>query len=233
VTDQRIEKWTRWIEGPTIRVDVLTMNLQREAWREVSRIIHDHGELPDSYWWAFMLDTYITTQAVAVRRQADTHPDVASLAKLLEELSDDAGRVTRDFWIDLWRDDDGQIDAMDLRFAEQQWAENYGSGDTLDPAIPTHDVAVLKASAASVKSFVDKHIAHAEAHPVEQAPPDAVLKVSDVHDAIDVIGDVFKRYSTLFTAGGYVSLVAEIQHDWKAIFREPWIKPRAPRRTGL
>jgi hypothetical protein len=41
----------------------------------------------------------------------------------------------------------------------------------------------------------------------------------------DVIGGIFARYSSLFTAAGYVTLVPVIQHDWKAVFREPWIKP--------
>jgi hypothetical protein len=231
VTDLRIAKWRRWIEGPTIRADVLTMHLQRDAWREVSKIIQAHGSLPDSYWWEFMLDTYITTQAVAVRRQADTHRDVASLAKLLEQMSADAGRVTRDFWLDLWREEDGTLDAWNRRDAEEQWAEHWGGGATLDPAVPAGDLAALQKSAASVTGFVDKHIAHAEAHPAEQVSPKAVLKVADIHDAIDVIGETFSRYSTLFTASGYVTLVPVIQHDWRAIFREPWIKSAPARRT--
>jgi hypothetical protein len=49
-----------------------------------------------------MLDTYMTTQAVAIRRQAATRRDVASLRRLLHELSRDSDRVTRDFWLGLW-----------------------------------------------------------------------------------------------------------------------------------
>ena len=45
----------------------------------MSKIIEGNRELPDSYWWQFMFDTYAVTQAVAVRRQADLHKDVASL----------------------------------------------------------------------------------------------------------------------------------------------------------
>jgi hypothetical protein len=62
------------------------MHLRRSAWREVTEIIARNGALPDSYWWEFMLDTYLITQALAVRRQADLHKDVASLAKPLDEL---------------------------------------------------------------------------------------------------------------------------------------------------
>lgn len=233
MTNQRIAKWTRWIEGRTIRGDVLTMHLQRDAWLDVSKLLQDHGELPDSYWWEFMLDTYITTQAVAVRRQADTHRDVASLAKLLSEISQEPGLVTRDFWLGLWRDDpDEPLAPIDRQTAEEQWAEHYGGGDSLDPAIPAGDLAALQEAATSVKRFVDRHIAHAEALPGNEASADAVLSVREVHEAINVIGDRFASYSSLFTASGYVTLVPVIQHDWKAIFREPWMRERDDRRGG-
>lgn len=88
MTDQRIAKWQGWIDG-TIKNNVLTMHLQRDAWRKVSKMLQDNGQLPESYWWEFMRDTYATTQAVAVRRQADTHKDVASLGKLIEEVTED------------------------------------------------------------------------------------------------------------------------------------------------
>jgi hypothetical protein len=50
------------------------------------------------------------------------------------------------------------------------------------------------------------------------------LSVSELHEAIDVIGKLFSRYSTLFTAVGWSRLEREFRHDWKAVFREPWIR---------
>ena len=50
------------------------------------------------------------------------------------------------------------------------------------------------------------------------------LTLKDVHDAIDVIRDLFKRYYNLLTASSYGSLVPLIQHNWKAVFREPWLR---------
>jgi hypothetical protein len=100
VSDQRIVKWTRWIKT-TIQSNVMTMYLQRDAYRTVSEMLAANADnLPESYWWEFMRDTYGTTQAIAVRRQADTGRGVASLGKLIEEISDDAGRLTREFTLD-------------------------------------------------------------------------------------------------------------------------------------
>ena len=95
VTDRRIEKWTGWIDG-TIRSNVFTMYLQRDAWQEVAKILKENSEnLPDSYWWQFMFDTYSHTQVMAVRRQADTRRGSVSLGKLLGEVAGRPQQLTR------------------------------------------------------------------------------------------------------------------------------------------
>lgn len=217
MTDQRIAKWTRWIEG-SINGDVMTMHLQRETWLEVSGIISDNGQLPDSYWWEFMRDTYAVSQAVAIRRQVDIHRDVASLAKLIGEIGDDSARISRDFWLSLWTNAD--LDAL----AEGGWETQYAGevGTHLDPAIPSADAEKLSALSLGVKRYVDQHVAHSEAF---AEPPTITLTLSDLHDTIDVIGELFRKYYNLLTASSYHSLVPTIQHDWQAVFREPWIKP--------
>jgi hypothetical protein len=121
VTDQRIDKWWAWIDG-TINNTVLTMYVRRDAWREVSKMLDANGQLPDSYWWEFIRDTYATTHAVAVRRQADTHRDAASLGKLIEGIRDDGSRISREFWIGLWGEPSGQFEQL---IAEKGWAEQY------------------------------------------------------------------------------------------------------------
>jgi len=188
---------------------------QRDVYREVSKILEDNGQLPDSYWWKFMRDTYGQTQAIAVRRQRDTYRDVASLGRLLTELQEDASLVTPGFWLGLWNIDDD--DEYERRYAARQWAETYGGsvGDHLDPAIPTADFDALTAAAADVKNWVDRHVAHADASAV---PASVTLTLQDIHDAIDVIGELFQRYYTLFTAASMIKLVPVIQHNWKAVF---------------
>ena len=197
------------------------MYLQRDAWREVSSMLEANGQLPDSYWWEFMRDTYATTQAVAVRRQADTNRDAASLGKLIEEIRDDPSRITREFWIGLW---DEPPFGFEHVIAQKGWAEQYGREvrDHLDPAIPAADFEMLRTVAANVKAYVDEHVAHADA-----AAASVTLTLGDVHAAVEVIGDLFKRYYNLLTAGSYAELVPAIQHDWQAVFRVPWLRPES------
>jgi hypothetical protein len=102
-THQRIAKWRRWIDG-TIKSNVSTMQLRRDTWIEVSKIVEENDQLPVSYWWEFMADTYIVTQVAAVRRQVAAHRDVASLGRLTLEIRDDASSLTREWWTGLCRE---------------------------------------------------------------------------------------------------------------------------------
>jgi hypothetical protein len=99
---------------------------------------------------------------MAVRRQADLHPDVASLGKLLSEVSEDAKQLTPEWWIGLWdiEEDDGNLRAL----ARRQWDDEFGGevGTHLDPAIPATDLERLVKGSEAVKKHVDKHIAHSE-----------------------------------------------------------------------
>src|SRR4051794_37173521 len=101
---ERRERWRTWIDNQ-VRKDVLTMFLQRDAYMKVTSMLAANSTLPDSYWWELMVDTYITTQAMAVRRQADEDRRVASLARIIIGLRSRPELITRDFWIGQWGND--------------------------------------------------------------------------------------------------------------------------------
>jgi hypothetical protein len=77
---ERRDRSRAWIDDP-IRKNVLTMHLQRDAYIKVTGILAANTTLPDSYWWEFMVDTYIATQAMAVRRQSDVDKRVRALSE--------------------------------------------------------------------------------------------------------------------------------------------------------
>ena len=220
MVDQRRDKWIRWIDGQ-IKNNVLAMHLHLDTWREVAQILEDNGPFPESYWWEFMRDTYATTQAAAVRRQCDEHPDAASLANLIAEIRDDHRGITRDWWIGLWRD---IPDPFMQRLAVNQWAENFAGPDPacLNPAIPTADFDALQAAGVKVTEYVDRRVAHSHN---EAVPVAVTLTLADVHQAVEEVGRLFQRYLGLLTANGMPILVPAIQHNWKAVFRQPWIRP--------
>lgn len=83
--DPRIQDWTARVDG-AIKTEVLRMHHHLSAWERVSTLIADNPDLPDSYWWEFMFETYASTQASAVRRQADSRRDVNSLMRLIMDV---------------------------------------------------------------------------------------------------------------------------------------------------
>lgn len=210
-----IAKWREWITRD-IHDDVLRMHMQRDVWLEAAEIIAANEDLPESYWWQFMRDMYGTTQAVAVRRQADTDWRAGSLGKLIEEIGQNAELVRRASYVELW-----EPEPHWQRKAEEVWTERFGGGDSLTPAVAEADLRELKDAAQRVKRYVDQHIAHNDAAP---KPGSDDVSLKDVHDAIDMIGTLFQRYYNLLTASS-ISLRVALQHRWQRVFMVPWMTP--------
>jgi len=223
MTDPRLTKWKRWIEGP-IRDDVIGMHDARATWRHVGDMLAANGDLPASHWWQFMKDTYATTQAVAVRRQAVANRESNNLGTLLEELSQDCSLVTEEFWLRLWSEH-----VALQQMGQRIWKQQFGgeNGTHLDPTIVLADAQKLKDGSARVKRYVDKHLAHSD----QEANTTDLPILSDVHDAIDLIGQVFRRYFNLFTASEMTQLEPTIAYDWMAVFRVPWM-PKGWRKSA-
>jgi len=87
-----------------------------------------------------------------------------------------------------------------------------------DAAIPRKDSADLVAASEVVVRYVDQYLAHADGKPRGD-----LRTYADLDTAVDLMGDLFRRYANLLTAGSYVTLVPVLQEDWLAIFRQPWI----------
>lgn len=218
--DSKVDKWRTWLShnGP-VRDEILRLHLRRYVWQEVMRMLREYGDrLPDSYWWRFMADNYIACQAIAVRRQADTDPRVITLGRLLSEITKDAQRITRPVLAAIWKAD-GPLDARDL---DAKFNEFSRGGGHFDPAVAAADLEMLRDGAAKITSYADRHLAHLDASPL---PVDDLPSVDDLHAAVGVIGDLFRRYHLLLTAADMPFLVPVLQPDWMAPLRQPWIPP--------
>ena len=215
VADSKIDKWLGWFDDP-IFPEVSAMYLHRHAFQTVRDMVESNGKLPGSYFFEYIEDTYGVTQSVAVRRQAECTKRVKSLGRLIREVEQDAHRLTREFWIGLWSNDD----AVRFGIAEHGWQTQYAGdvGDHLDPAIPAGDLSQLTSGAEKVADYVDQYLAHRDARPSAGLP-----SFADLDAAIELIGGLYAKYGNLLTASIYPILVPTIQHDWLAVFRQPWM----------
>jgi hypothetical protein len=214
MSDPRVVKWRKWCDEH-IRPDVYSMHLHRHVFREIG-VITRARELPPSYFFDYLGETYATAQMMAVRRQADLHPQGASLGKLLSEIADDPTRIGRKFYIEAWGDDDSRpASAAFDSFAGK-------GGEHIDPVMVRRDLASLSSTSESVSRYVNEYVAHRDARPTAAVPT-----FEDLNATIDSIGRLYDKYNNVLTGGSsHGSLTPVIaDHDWKAVFRVPWIEP--------
>jgi hypothetical protein len=210
--DSKIEKWQRWLDR--IEPEVLGMNGHRAVYREVARIVNEHGALPPSHFFDYLRDWYATTQATAVRRQAEISRRVISIASLLSEIGREPERLSNERFV-------AHYDRLARDHAHEVFAGRFAGdvGSHVDPAIIAADLDGLQNTAESVRAYVDRHIAHTDRDPLDELPT-----FEDLNGAIDEIGGLFSKYTLLLTASSWAMLEPVPQYDWLAIFREPWIK---------
>jgi len=218
------EKWRGWIEG-RIRDDVLRLHQQRVVWDGMQQVIHANPDLPrSSVLWEYLFDTYTAAQAAAVRRLAETEDQVGSLGQLLHQIgTGNEGAVTREWWMSGW---------------PTRWNRKGEGNQIFDGlagvgvgAFPEQtalrDLGRLRATAANVKLWVDRYVAHMDKRglDLEQAP-----SVRELHDAIDVIRSLYVRYSLLLTrtSDARAELALDVS-NWRDPLKRPWITaPRTP-----
>jgi hypothetical protein len=77
-----------------------------------------------------------------------------------------------------------------------------------------------------VQRYVNQVVAHTQEIPSHQVPT-----FSELNAAIDSIGDLVKKYASLLKAELLWQLEPVIQGDWKAPFRQPWIRAESDAST--
>jgi hypothetical protein len=166
--DPKVARWREWIEGP-IKNDVIGMHHRRQVWRELGEITDANPELAamPSAFWEYATETYAATQAIAIRRQADLTRGTCSLARLISEIRTNATRLTREYFVGLW----GQQDEWRLIEAHRAFSALAGGDHQhLIARVPADDLARLGQESSAMKTYVDEHVAHDAAEPTADLP---------------------------------------------------------------
>lgn len=223
---QTWNKWQRWLEE--IEQEILDLHHSHEIWRTLVDLIAAQELSESEYFVEAFTRMYVAGQAMGVRRQADTDQGTVSLARLLTGLSNQSGVVTQERFFALWGLNgvapDTERDELERRArtkkATRAWAQFAGPlmGPVLDPAVPRGDLQGLHETAAAVTRYADKTIAHRDLK-----GPKSLPTFQQLHAAIDVLGQLYCRYSLLLTASAPnpASLAPKMQGDWLAPFRRP------------
>lgn len=212
--DSKIDKWQRWLSQ--IDLEITTIFQNRAVWRTVNNIVAANPSLPPSHFFEYMAQTYVTSQAAAVRRQAEIDTRVVSLGILLREIATEPERLSRRWYVSQYPK------GTQWMGHEHFTKELAGPGcDHLDPAKVQADLKVLADSTAPIKRYVDQHIAHYD----RSRRLDQIPTFNDLDEAIDVLGRLLKRYLLLLRQADRDPIEPVPQYDWVAPFRVPWIAP--------
>ncbi len=127
--------------------------------------------------------------------------------------------MTRERHVALWSQDPWLAKQAHRNF--DRFADTDRPGQ-IDADLVRADLRALDRAADGVKHHVDETIAHAADQTTRVTPT-----YEDLNEAIDKIGDLVRKYTSLLEATVFGTLEPIIQSDWEAPFRVPWIRPRA------
>lgn len=216
----KIPQWR--IDIHTIFGEVVGMNHDRYIYNEVSEIRSQNLALHvDRFLWTWLSRNYAAGLAVGIRRQADHSSDVISLGKLLEDLERNADSLTREWFIaEYLKRDPARDRTHSEQAADREFDEFAPRGATFaSAALIRSDQDRLQGVAGRVRLFVNKRLAHST------RDFETSVKMKDLDDALDVMGELLKRYFHLLEQESLISAEVAITTDWKAVLRIPWIPP--------
>jgi hypothetical protein len=136
-------------------------------------------------------------------------------------VRDGVGRETSHatFWVAMWGPDSHELEIGDRTFTAQ--FAGIPGAEYVDPALIRADLDDLVAGAKRVSDYVDQYIAHLDAKPKAMVPT-----FSDLDRTLDLLGTLYQKYFFLLTAEDVHLDMVNVDHDWTAVFRQPWIRPR-------
>jgi hypothetical protein len=226
--DQEWADWRDWLgaepTGETIRAQIFEMVLFRQIWDVFAFM---HNKAPEAAredrtfaWWVAY--TYSRNQALGVRRMTDMTRGVRSLARLIDRVWRYPTVLSRERFLAM------QTRGEELDRMAQGWFDSMaGTGDYIDPRIPAQDFDDLYTKTAKIRKWVNTSVAHVTL----KGRPRGVPPLGDIHDAVDVVADLFMKYNALIYGENFQSGVT--MSYWPTVFRVAWIPDDDHFRTVL
>jgi hypothetical protein len=211
--NQKLQKWERWITP--IQDDVIYLLGSRQTYKSYGEIVKANQDVmnggPSFHSW--VRSNYVTFVSMAIRRQLDTDNDSISLARLISDIRDNPGDLTRADFVARYA---GMAFGVGPSLGERDFTANAGGGAFMDATIAQVDFDRLQTAAREVSKLATRTIAHRTTKSVP------TLTFDEVDECIETIKEITQKYILLLTASHNV--MEPIMQDWSGIFREEWIK---------
>lgn len=212
------QRWRKWL--PEINRDLSNLLGKREIFWGLQDIAKENPRiLEHGAFFEWMCNNYIAAVVMDIRGFVDERRDVRSLWRMLYEILEHPGVISRRAYCALYRGT-SLIEGFDM---PDRFFDNIaGKGrDVLGQRDIRRDLSSLEDSSARIKKFANKRVAHRAAAGELRRNP----KFNDLDAAMDAIDRIFCKYNNLLTASGMTSVFAIRQYNWMESLYEPWIRP--------
>jgi hypothetical protein len=204
-------KWRRWID--TIGNELAVLLRKRRIYNDLGDVVKANPSTrsPGAFvdW---MVTNYVTAICIGVRRLLDKDPRSISFGRLLFEMLQYPGVVSRQSLRAIYGD---QKFLADLTFSNI-----VGRGKSVLPTTKVRsDLRALEDSAERIERFVNKRIAHI-------SPPGAIQRLptfNELDQILDLLDETMKNYTLLLQTSAPSSFEPTPQYDWQDVLKKPWI----------
>ena len=213
-----LKRWRSWAEP--LREELGNLFVSRELFRELASIVDANpGTLDPPTFLNWIRSNYVASIAIGIRRLTDTDKRSRSLGRLLVELYEHPGVLTREFHYSLYS-------TRTRELAQGAFDAAAGPRATDIPRRKVRsDLRAMEIAEQRVRRFVNKRIAH-KGHPRDLRRGVTFL---ELHNALEVVDSIFLKYYRVLTANGLRTTEPVIQTNWKRPLHLPWIPPDARR----
>ncbi len=211
--DHKLEKWIRWLK--VIEGELESLVIAKKVFWTVQGLIKAHPEIPyrqSIFYWYFG-NTYIAYALTGIRRQAKSHKDSISLARLLAEIVQEPAKVSREYYLDI------HAKTKKTNFVNKQFDRLcQKSGDShISSTLVQRDLNKLKNSVKDCEGFADRLIDHRDQRPPKRSP-----KFKEADEVIQTLYDLCRKYRFILLADSKNTVKEKLDYDWQEIFDFPW-----------
>jgi hypothetical protein len=187
----------------------------REIFWELQDIAKENPKILDPYaFFDWMCRNYFAAVTIGSRRFVDRSKDSHSLWRMLFEILEHPGSLSRRSHVSFYRN-------MPHEYGNSSFSNIIGSeGKWLSQKSVRSDLRSIEDASRRIQRFVNKRVAHNTGRGKLRRLPN----LNELDAALDTIDKVLCKYNLLLTARGTTSAKATRQYEWTDVLRFPWIE---------
>ncbi|MBW2740397.1 MAG: hypothetical protein JRE64_16470 [Deltaproteobacteria bacterium] len=207
--DHKLQKWIKWLD--VIKVEISELLIGRNIFWQMLELIESNqvskGKLILGH---YLCSSYVSHVVMGIRRQIkiDKHKQNISFARLLAEIIDNPGLISRQYFKELY------INGPIVNKADDHFNEySMDVYDHIDPEMVKSDLKHLKKYSDNIENLSDQRLAHRDKKNFKSVP-----QISELESCIEAFEILCRKYYLIFHAE-HIDLLSDYNEpDLKQIF---------------